>query len=345
MKIEGKDGKNANAVARPLASGAAKAIPAHGFLKQGYGFVLPENMSGTVAISAVEHKTNVAMFHAPARGKKTADPSQTPASTPETAVDGKGTIPKDMNAFQPFFVKFSTYKPVSFLFGMDPGIEKTSFQISFKYKLFNFDGDSFFKTYLFPLEKIHLAYTQQSFWDLDSDSAPFEDSRYMPEIFYQSGDLGLDLPGVFRSGFQAGFQHESNGRDGDDSRSTNYGYIQPVFGFKLAPNLYMKLAPKAWVYVRNSHENNGDIADFRGYFDIETKIGDPKGLTLGNHFRHGEKGATWQFDLSYPLNQIPWLKGFIDLYVHAQYFTGYSDKLLDYNQKEDVFRLGFSLVR
>lgn len=309
-------------------------IGAKGFLKKTYGFDLPHHMTGLLSISHADAGTNTALFHA-AVSKEKFNKAESQAKSP---------MEEQQNQFQPFFVNFSAYKPVYFLFGVDPGIQKSSFQISFKYKLFNFDRDSFLKSNFSGLEKIHLAYTQQSFWDLKSDSAPFEDSRYMPEIFYYNDNLGLDLPYMIGSGIQAGFQHESNGRD-VDSRSTNYGYFQPILAFKFTEKVHLKLAPKAWVYIRNDNETNGDLADYRGYFDIETKIGDPQGLALENHFRHGKEGGTWQFDLSYPLNQIPWLKGFVDVYLHAQYFTGYSDNLIRYNQREDVFRLGFSLVR
>ena len=167
----------------------------------------------------------------------------------------------------------------------------------------------------------------------------------MPEMFYYDDDLGLSLPWLIGSGFQAGFQHESNGRGGDNSRSTNYAYIQPSFIFKFTRDLHLAISPKAWVYVRNEDENNGDLADFRGYFDLAARIGNPDGVALGSHFRHGRRGSSWQVDLSYPLNQIPGFKGMLDMYLHAQYYNGFSEQLLEYKQREDIFRIGFSLVR
>jgi len=322
--------------ARPVNGGIAPVVPGNGFLKQRYEFILPAHMMGLLSMSA--QKSNTAMFYV----KSPVEDGQL-ASGMDEGNDGNSI--QDINRqFQPFFGNFSAYKPVYFLFGIDPGLQSSSFQISFQYKLFNFEKRSFGSQYLSGLKNIRLAYTQNSFWDLKSDSAPFEDSRYMPELFY-TGSLNLDLPCLVKSGFHTGLQHESNGRSGDESRSTNYGYIQPFFVFKFLDSLYWKLAPKAWVYIKNEDETNGDLADYRGYFDLENKMGDPLGLVFENHFRHGKKGSSWQFDFSYPLNRIPWLKGFLDMYIHAQYFTGYSDQLLKYNQREDVIRLGFSLVR
>ena len=115
----------------------------------------------------------------------------------------------------------------------------------------------------------NLGYTQKSLWDLKSDSSPFEDTSYMPESFYLQDKIDLGVPWISAFGFQTGYQHESNGRDGDDSRSTNYLYFQPIMAFHLWDNYHLKIAPKAWLYVNNDDETNGDLDDYRGYYEIE----------------------------------------------------------------------------
>jgi outer membrane phospholipase A len=45
------------------------------------------------------------------------------------------------------------------------------------------------------------------------------------------------------------------------------------------------------------------------------------------------------------MNQLPFLSGILDVYLHAQFFSGYAENLLSYDQRDDVFRLGFSIVR
>ncbi len=314
-------------------------IPGNGFLKLKYGLDLPRQMAGQISIELTDLPANTAMFHAsafvPGEMKDQSDVRDSE----------QASLNKMTTQFQPFTKNLSTYKPVYFLFGVDPGLEKSSFQISFKYQLFDFEDEGFLKENLSFMEKIHLGYTQQSFWDLASESAPFKDSRYMPEFFYLEDKIDLDLSWVTGFGFQAGFQHESNGRSGLDSRSTNYGYIQPIFHFRLGGKTHMQLAPKVWTYLGNDDATNPDLADYRGYFDIEAKIGDPVGLAFETHFRHGKKGGTWQFDLSYPMNRMPFLSGFLDVYLHAQYFSGYAESLIQYEERSDVFRLGFSIVR
>ena len=313
------------------------AVPPGGFARHVYGFDLPRGMRGLVRARDADTQTNTVMFYAgPPETVTKAVAETSPEPKPVTAM-----LPR----FQPFFVNFYPYKPVYFLFGADPGVQASSFQVSVKYKLFNFDNrppENGFKT---ALDRVYLAYTQQSFWDLKSDSAPFEDSRYMPEIFYYDDDLGLSLPWLIGSGFQVGFQHESNGRGGDLSRSTNYAYVQPSMIFKFTRDLHLAVMPRAWIYVRNDDETNGDLADYRGYFDLGSRFGDPDGLALVSHFCRGRHGNSWQLDLSYPLDQIPGFKGMLDLYLHVQYYTGFSKQLLRYDKQEDLFRIGFSLVR
>lgn len=329
FSAEGMEPVTADAV---MEDSADTLINAHEFIRARFQVKIPVGLTGIVSVQDSQKKANAVLVY---------------TDLPETALaDVSDLDTRPMNHYesiiQPYFVNFSSYKPVFFLFGVDPGAQDSSFQISFKYKPFNYEEENFIKD---TLEKVYLAYTQHSFWDLKSDSAPFEDSRYMPEIFYYEDDLGLKLPFLIGSGFKIGYQHESNGRSGDDSRSTNYAYIQPSLVFKICRNLFLEVSPKVWIYVNNDNDTNGDLSDYRGYFDLETSIGDPTGLALRSHYRHGEKGGTIRLDLSYPLDQIPLFRGFLDLYLYARYHSGYSEQMLEYSQREDVFSLGFALVR
>lgn len=65
---------------------------------------------------------------------------------------------------------------------------------------------------------LYLTYTQKSFWDIYAESSPFGDSNYNPGIGlgrYITKDNKLIGAGLIQ------IEHESNGRDGDDSRSWN----------------------------------------------------------------------------------------------------------------------------
>jgi len=60
-------------------------------------------------------------------------------------------------------------------------------------------------------------------------------------------------------------------------------------------------------------------------------------------YRQGRQARrTTELDLAYPLRRLG-----LDVngYVHMQYFNGYGETLLDYNQRnKSQFRIGLSLV-
>src|SRR3546814_14715340 len=80
-----------------------------------------------------------------------------------------------------FLGNLSSYAPIYAVYG--PGTSSDGrVQISFKYQLFGHlgavGGDN-------PsITGTHFAYTQRMFWDLGSESSPFRNIDYMPEVFY-----------------------------------------------------------------------------------------------------------------------------------------------------------------
>lgn len=251
------------------------------------------------------------------------------------------TLDSMFNLYQPYQKNVSAYQPVYFLVGTEP--EKSKFQISFKYRFFDEEAP-FAKTYPW-VKGLHFGYTQTSFWDLASASAPFEDTGYKPELFWLSRNyLGSEhglLKGVF---FQGGIQHESNGRAADISRSTNYLYARPMLIFYDDDSkLGLMLAPKIWSYVANDADTNPDLADYRGYFDLETKFGQAEGFVAGIDFRWAEQGASFQLDFSYPLHKI--FGNVLDVYFYAQYSNVLAESLLDYQDRTQAVRLGLAFIR
>nr|WP_319495046.1 phospholipase A [uncultured Desulfobacter sp.] len=309
-------------------------IPAGGFAKLTYEFELPQEMTGTVSLALEEITSNPVLFAA-------AEPVEPQEREEKITGQGQLVIGEKQEEFQPFLKNLSAYEPVYFLFGVNPGREKSKFQVSFKYKLFNGPfGSQGLNSFL---DGFHLAYTQTSFWDLSSDSKPFDDSSYKPELFYLVPKIDLNLSWVKIFGIQGGFQHESNGKGGDESRSTNYIYIKPIMAISLFDDAYLTVAPKLWVYAMNDDETNADLADYRGYFDLQVQAGVPMGLCLDTHTRWAEAGPSIQADLSYPLTSF--FNNGLNLYLHFQYFNGYAERLKAYEEKEEIFRIGFSLSR
>ncbi|MBL4838346.1 MAG: phospholipase A [Kordiimonadaceae bacterium] len=241
----------------------------------------------------------------------------------------------------------STYKPVYFLGAFDP--QEIKFQISFKYQLFSEKGT--WATALPLLSGFHVAYTQVSYWDLEGESRPFEDTNFLPEIFYALEDKPFDLlsdDGLLD--FQLGLLHESNGRGGEDSRSLNivYGraaYEQPLPSSFLGDDLFARLSVDLWSYFGDLSDNP-DIAEFRGHNSVKLLVGKARGIQL-SAYRRGRIGSgksSYLFDLTTPIRRRGATKN-INFNLHAQLFTGYGDNLLTYDQKETRFRLGIGLHR
>lgn len=242
--------------------------------------------------------------------------------------------------YQPYLVNIALYEPMYFLVGTDP--EKSKFQVSFKYRFFS--PQSVLAGKHPWIKGFHLGYTQTAFWDLESDSAPFEDTSYKPELFWLSRNLVSGESGVRGLFLQSGFQHESNGRGSDLSRSTNTIYLKPVFIFYSESSRYgLQVAPKVWAYVNNDDDTNPDLDDYRGYFDLEVKLGRADSFVLGSSFRWAREGASIQLDLTYPLHRF--LFDAVDIYLHAQYTDALAESLIDYRDRTHAFRLGFSIVR
>jgi outer membrane phospholipase A len=108
--------------------------------------------------------------------------------------------------------------------------------------------------------------------------------------------------------------------------------------------LQLKLTPRAWVYLGDLSDNP-DIADYRGYVSLCAVVGWQRGLQLSALIRMGRDGghAGYEFDATWPLMQPPGRS--FSAYLQVQYYHGYGESLLGYNQKTDELRAGFSIWR
>lgn len=214
-----------------------------------------------------------------------------------------------------------------------------SFQKNLSYNLFGFN------------EYITFGYTQNVWWQLYSDSAPFRETNYTPEIFvtvptsYEFDKLS-NLKAV-----RFGFRHQSNGQGGYESRSWDRLFLA---GFWQWDNLFLKA--EGWyripeddkgaefydgTNVNAKGDDNPNIEDYMGYGDIEIKYlyGDHQlGLMLRNNFKSENKGAV-KLDWSFPLNNSK------NTYWYVKYFNGYGESLIDYDESTSKISFGFSFFR
>lgn len=284
-------------------------------------------------IAAVDDQGQIITDHATTDDEADATPFVQVAATNESIDEDVGR--------NNFIDNFYAYEPLYFLFGTDPNNAK--FQISFKYRFV--DDDSEFAQEHPWLSSFYVAYTQTSFWDLESESAPFRDTNFKPEVFYQFNDVRLPtFSDDAYFDFRFGYQHESNGQDGDESRSLNIGYFEPAFHWNITDRYRLSVAPRVWTYV-GGRDGNEDIRDFRGRSSLTATITQKDGFQLETYLRGnpGTGNGSLQLDLSYPISALSFLN--LDFYAYGQFFTGYGESLLDYNRKDTRFRLGLGIVR
>ena len=327
-----------------LRYGATNAItiPAGSFVRGEYFFTMPSNVAGQVVLEFPKLNANRIVLEV--------EPVTSIADTTNRVHDSFFrrylTDAEPMtheHAFGPaqFFKEhISGYEPLYFIGGSSsPNVK---FQISFKYQLLNTYGG--LAEACPPLKGFHIAYTQTSLWNLNGGDPAFYDTSYKPELLYLwERVIGGHATNWFRLDLQTGLQHESNGKGGVDEHSLNIGYIQPRLTFGRDDDFQLTLQPRAWVYLGQRYHND-DIADYRGYVDLRATVGWRRGLQLSALGRMGQDGdhRSIQLDLTYPTMRF---FGSFSLYLDIQYYRGYGESLLGYNQETDAWRFGFSLFR
>lgn len=246
--------------------------------------------------------------------------------------EGLGKI----EAYDPIYAIVEPHHPVR---GGEDVHTNIKFQFSFAYPVITTrksDGkdprdDGFF-----------LSYTQLSFWDLDAESKPFYDTSYKPEGWYHLG-LGEQLGASFAS-LEFGYAHESNGRDGDASRSINRAFLRTNARWELGDDWYVLAHPRFSAY-RNDVDNP-QMSEYRGYVDLLVDVGKEGGFKAA---LWGRIGDTWEYgslqaDLSYALHN--WWSS-ANGFLYFQSFVGYSETLLNYTAEswKPRFGIGYALVR
>lgn len=238
-----------------------------------------------------------------------------------------------------FAERFGPHEPVYFIYGADDPVAKLQF--SLKYRLLDFgrnDGPQRRKT-------LQFGYTQRSLWDIKGPSSPFYDTSYMPELFFESIAPPVEEAGgrYHGLGLQTGFLHESNGRDGLDSRSLNQFFFRPFFLVGAPDRWHAIVAPELILHV-GAMDANPRLRNYRGYGRLRFALGygDGPSLTVvgycGRDFGH----PTVQLDLAVPLHFA--LFDF-KTFLLVQYFDGYGESLLDYQEHSRTVRAGMALVR
>ena len=181
-----------------------------------------------------------------------------------------------------------------------------------------------FDTYLF------LHFSQKTIWNVMEKSLPMRDMNFNPGvglgrlIIHKNRYIGKTLIML---------EHESNGKDSIMSRSWN----KVSFGINLMLSDNVDIQTKLWIPIVDG-ENNRNIVRYNGigHFGINYHT-DNKRIHAGllTTWRSKSFSFNTQWELSFKLNDK------VNQYLFIQYYNGYGENMLDYNQYKSVIRLGF----
>jgi phospholipase A1 len=188
---------------------------------------------------------------------------------------------------------------------------------------------------------LSFAYTDRSFWQAYNRdiSAAFRESVHEPELIFTL-ENNWEPFSLRNSANQIILNHQSNGRDGELSRSWNRIMLNTLWE---KDNFVLSFMP--WYRFREDKKNdpldregddNPDIEKYLGHFEMRgvylVEHGQTFSVMLRNNLRSDNKGAV-EIAYSFPLSGK--LKGY------AKYFNGYGESLIDYNHHIQSFGLGF----
>lgn len=254
-------------------------------------------------------------------------------------------LPHRPNYFMPFTyqTKVNQQEQENFYSGLntaeESGYENAEFenyefvfQLSVKYVVA--------ENILGKFSSLSVAYTNKSFWQAynKSVSAIFRETNHEPEVI-----LGFKPNTDWSDHMTLSFNHQSNGQVGNLSRSWNRIIMSTA---KVWPNRILNV--RAWYRMPEtskadpldpSDNDNPDIDDYLGHGDVFylRKFGEHSvGLTVRNNLNFDENKGAVELDWTFPLPGK--LKGFV------QYFNGYGESLIDYNQYQERIGVGIKIA-
>lgn len=224
---------------------------------------------------------------------------------------------------------FGLYKDNYFIFGPPIGKKPTGentnikFQISIAQKLTK--NTLPWGTYLY------LYYTQKVFWNVLQNSMPMTDINFNPGV-------GLAKPVFVKNRFVGRLtlqlEHESNGRDGDESRSWNKISI----GGSVLVDPTFVVFGKYWIPIIDG-VNNKDILKYCGIYQFGFQF-----QTTNRRWSASVtmvKRASWNlFNYNVIAEGAYRLSRRSNQYLFAQFYSGYGEGLLAYKQYHQQLRIG-----
>lgn len=226
---------------------------------------------------------------------------------------------------------FGLYKDNYFIIGAPVGYKATKensdvkFQISISQRL---------TRATLPLHTyLYLFYTQKVFWNVFETSMPMSDLNFNPGI-------GLTKPLYVRDRFIGKasliIEHESNGRDGLQSRSWN----KVSFAANIVIDPTLTVHGKAWIPIVDGGQNK-DILDYCGIYQVGTSF-----QSLNRRFGMSillAKRRGWNFNYNTTV-ELSWrIRKMDNQFLFLQYYNGYGEGLLAYKEFHSMLRVGMCI--
>ena len=216
---------------------------------------------------------------------------------------------------------------------------QVKFRVSVRYNVVPFSNDG-------AGSGVYAAFNQHSFWHLYESSAPFFDNNYNPQFYFYFD--GADVGGP-EYGMQGFIDHESNGRDGGESRSWNrFGVTLYVGDYERSPVFgYFRF----WEPFGVASENR-DLPQYAGQGEVSVSwqpfirqhypLG-AAGINLRS--RIAGKGLIQNIELNGFLDPDALGLGKVTPSLMIQVFYGTGEDLLTYDEARFALRVGFSMLR
>ena len=227
---------------------------------------------------------------------------------------------------------FGLYKDTYFVAGTALNTKPTEynsdvkFQISFRQRLT--------KSILPFHSHIYLAYSQKAIWNIFEESLPFHDLNFNPSIGLAKLIIIKDK---LVGNASLGLEHESNGRDGEASRSWNKVSLS-VSAFILPD---VMLHGKTWIPIIDGQQNK-DILKYNGIFQFGTQyISTNKRWVIDATF---VKRQGWNLSFNSIVNVGFRISKKDNQFLMLHFYDGYGENLLDYNKYHCRLRVGL-LIR
>ena len=236
-------------------------------------------------------------------------------------------------------------------FSETPFGNQGKFQISIKAKFLTEDIHD---------TNLYFSYTQQSFYDFRSPQntgRPVYESSYMPEVFIRKNLANKENPLKY---IEIGLRHHSNGQ-GDILRdenminafegTSNSNQIdrnwgnRAFLGVKINPMDYLSINYQIWGDSFYGLRFRDDLDDYFGNQELVLALTGEDFFSIGRVTLYLKTRLGMREDLEMPyelsLEIEPFIKYFMPS-IYLQWYNGYAESLRFYNEKRNMFRIGFS---